>query len=210
MATVTKMKARVWEADAPNPHVWSVGARTGAISEAPKDAEKKPAIVTPTWTAERKRFESAVKRATALPAELFLDISSICVWRRETSAISDAENKPPISVKRRTKRMSLTSGSTPPLSPTRAFSHTEARQMSKQSPSGRVHRRSVCRQSAFAGSLLLPQIRICRDAAFSVGFASRLPARVPFLRNTFTLRKEATCHRPHIRRRRPKGRRCAS
>ena len=23
------MKARVWEADAPNPHFWSVGARTG-------------------------------------------------------------------------------------------------------------------------------------------------------------------------------------
>ena len=195
------MKARVWEADAPNPHFWNVGARTGAISEAPKDAEKKPAIVTPTWTAERKRFESAVKRATALPAELFLDISSICVWRRETSAISDAENRPPISVKRRTKRMSLTSGSTPPLSPTRAFRHTEARQMSKQSPSGLVHRQGTLSAGRFSRKAAFAE-----TSRFRSVFASRLSARVPFPHSTFALRKEATCHRPHMRRRRLKGR----
>jgi hypothetical protein len=82
---------------------------------APKAAEKKPASVTPTWTAARNRLGSLSSRWTAFPRRPpFSAIARTWDSRRETSAISAPEKIPPISTKATTMTMlsqtSLTGG----------------------------------------------------------------------------------------------------
>ena len=82
---------------------------------APNAAEKKPASVTPTWTAARKRLGSLSSRCTALPRRPpFSAIARTWDSRSETSAISAPEKAPPIRTNTTTMMMlsqtSLTGG----------------------------------------------------------------------------------------------------
>jgi hypothetical protein len=88
---------------------------TGAASVlAPKAAEKKPATVTPTWTAARKRFGSAISFWTARPRRPCSESARTWDSRSETSAISAPEKMPPINTKTNTmamfSQMSFTGG----------------------------------------------------------------------------------------------------
>src|SRR5687767_6027637 len=112
---VTRTKATVSESRADRPRVSSHRANGADNVLAPKAAEKKPAKVTPTWTAARNRFGSLSSRWTAFPRRPPLSaIPRTWDSRRETRAISAPEKMPPIRTKATTMTMlsqtSLTGG----------------------------------------------------------------------------------------------------
>src|SRR3954468_8519269 len=115
MAMVTSTNASVSARPSRMPRATSQSANGWERVLAPKAAEKKPARVTPTWTAARKRLGSLSSRWTACPRRP--PLSAIArTWdsRSETRAISAPEKAPPIRTKTTTMTMlsqtSLTSG----------------------------------------------------------------------------------------------------
>ena len=86
------------------PQPRSTGARSSANAEAPKAADRKPASVTPIWTAARKRFGSACSSATFWPRRPRWAIDLTWPSRSETSAISLPAKKAPRRRKKPTSR----------------------------------------------------------------------------------------------------------
>src|SRR5215212_4654530 len=111
---VTSTRARVPATPSETPRVSSQRAKGSDNVLAPKAAEKKPAKVTPTWTAARNWLGSLRSRCTACPRLPVSAIARTCDSRRETRAISAPENTPPIRTKATTMMMlsqtSLTGG----------------------------------------------------------------------------------------------------
>src|SRR3954463_7463102 len=107
-------RASVSERPTDTPCATSQSAKGAERVLAPKAAEKKPARVTPTCTAARKRFGSLSRRWTACPRRPPSAIARTCDSRSETSAISAPEKAPPIRTKTTTMTMlgqtSLTGG----------------------------------------------------------------------------------------------------
>src|SRR5690625_806781 len=134
MSTVVPTKATVLATPLDRPRASSAGETWGAICAAPKDAEKKPARVTPIWTEERKRLEFEVSRATRAPAPPRSAIARTWLSRSETRAISEAAKTPPRRTKRKTRAMSTTRPFIGPL-----FQRTPGTQAGR--PSGEVPRR---------------------------------------------------------------------
>src|SRR3712207_2514531 len=112
---VTSTNASVPARPSRTPRSTSQAAKGSERVLAPNAAEKKPARVTPTWTAARKRLGSLSSRCTALPRRPPLSaIPRTWDSRRETRAISAPEKTPPIRTKTTTITMlsqtSLTGG----------------------------------------------------------------------------------------------------
>ena len=114
MATVTRTRASVPASPALTPRASSHRAKGSESVLAPKAAEKKPAKVTPTWTAARNWFGSLSSFCTALPRRPVSAIARTWDSRRETRAISAPAKTPPIMMKTTTMTMlsqtSLTCG----------------------------------------------------------------------------------------------------
>src|SRR5512139_2602502 len=102
MATVTSTSAAALENPCGSPQPTSTGARSSERVAPPNAAERKPASVTPTWTADRKRFGSSLSSATIRPRRLCP--ANVRTWlsRKDTRAISAAAKTPPMRTNRMT------------------------------------------------------------------------------------------------------------
>ena len=111
---VTRTSASVPESPSETPRACSQPAKGSDRVLAPNAAEKKPANVTPTWTAARNWLGSLSSFCTACPRRPLSAIARTCDSRRETRAISAPEKTPPIRTKTTTMTMlsqtSLTGG----------------------------------------------------------------------------------------------------
>src|SRR5918993_1773727 len=111
---VTSTRASVPETPSETPRLCSHPAKGSDSVLAPNAAEKKPANVTPTWTAARNWLGSLRSFCTACPRRPVSAIARTCDSRRETRAISAPEKTPPIRTKTTTMTMlsqtSLTGG----------------------------------------------------------------------------------------------------
>ena len=84
-------------------------SESGSESRAPPtEADRKPASVTPIWTAERNRFGSPASRATICPRLPRPASCRTCDSRSDTRAISAAANTPPMTMKSRISNAVLT------------------------------------------------------------------------------------------------------
>src|SRR5215207_9947892 len=104
MRMVTPMKATVSATPSGTPQASSRSATGPASVAAPKAAEKKPASVTPTCTAARKRFGSPASLASRSPRRPRSRSALTWLSRRDTRAISAAAKAPPSSTKPSTSR----------------------------------------------------------------------------------------------------------
>src|SRR5512139_2938628 len=105
MATVTSTSAAALENPCGSPQPTSTGARSSERVAPPNAAERKPASVTPTWTADRKRFGSSLSSATTRPRRLWPARVRTWLSRKDTRAISAAAKTPPMRTKRTTSPM---------------------------------------------------------------------------------------------------------
>lgn len=76
---------------------------------APKEAERKPAKVTPSCTVDRKRLGFRATRATLAPRSSSCSSCSSCEVRKEIRAISVPEKTDPMSMKMMMAMMSIQS-----------------------------------------------------------------------------------------------------
>jgi hypothetical protein len=106
MISVTSTSAVVSAAPAESPRSSSAPETGTARRAAPKAADRKPARVTPTCTAARKRLGSATRCATRAPRRPFSAIARAWLSRRLTSASSVPANTPPMRMKTATRTMS--------------------------------------------------------------------------------------------------------
>src|SRR4051794_27433006 len=113
MVTATRDSGSARLRDRPRPSTAQSASGLDSVL-APNAAEKKPARVTPTWTAARKRLGSASSLFSVCPRRPVSASDRTCDSRRETRAISAPENAPPTRTNAMTMMMlsqtSLTSG----------------------------------------------------------------------------------------------------
>src|SRR3954447_16891237 len=95
MAIVTSTRATGSAAPGGRPRASKRGGRSPARVAPPKEAERKPASVTPTCTAARNRFGSSASLATDAPRRPRPAIARTWLSRSETRAISAAANMLP-------------------------------------------------------------------------------------------------------------------
>src|SRR5829696_6325766 len=104
MRMVMPMKDSVSASPSGTPQPTSASATGPASVAAPNAAEKKPASVTPTWTAARNRLGSPTSLASRSPRAPRSVSALTWLSRNETSAISAAEKHPPSSTNASTSR----------------------------------------------------------------------------------------------------------
>ena len=86
-------------------HCCSSGTSASAIVVPPKAADKKPANVTPIWTAERNRLGFSCSRATSRPRRPRCPSCLTWLPRSDTKAISAAANTPPMAMNTKIKTL---------------------------------------------------------------------------------------------------------
>ncbi len=106
MATVTTANATADDQPDPSPRLFSPRSRKATRVADPYTPETSVARVTPICTEDRKRLGSWASLAAFWPRRPPWESLRIWPSRSETSAISDAAKKPPISTMTRTMTMS--------------------------------------------------------------------------------------------------------